>query len=171
MDCRKKEITMKNILFITLLCSSFIIQAQKKYGTPINDELPKKLKELRQAITVSNIPKHIDPIKIEDKYYWMHNTAILCKESEIQIVEYGAYLFYNNQWNLRKSYPLKELNKTFGTKKQIMKQARPYTWVNNWRVDKALYGGWAMWYFIGITTDGEKVCGYQKIETTDQLLN
>lgn len=148
-----------------------VIHAQRDFGTPVNDELPQKLKELRIAIEVTNFPKQIDPVQIKDTYYWKHNTAILCKESEIQIIEYGAYLFYNDQWNLRKSYPLKEFNKSFGTKKQVIKQAQPYTWVNNWRVDTNLYAGWAMWYFIGVTKDGEKICGYQKIETTDKLLN
>jgi len=59
----------------------------------------------------------------------------------------------------------------FKTKKQVMKQTQPYTWTNNWRTDDTLFGGWAMWYFIGITKDGETVCGYEKIETTNHLLN
>ncbi|MFD2563075.1 hypothetical protein [Aquimarina rubra] len=157
------------ILLIAFTLNS--LTAQIKYGTPVNHQIPEKLKSLRKAIEVNNFPKTIDPIKIDERYYWKHNTAILCKESEIKIIEYGAYLFYNNTWNLRKSYPLKELNKNFGTKKEVMKQSEPYTWSQNWRTDSSLYGGWAMWYFIGITKDGEKVCGYEKIDTTDNLLN
>jgi len=160
----------KVILFLVVFCS-ISIYSQRNYGTPIHDKLPDKLKILRRLIEVNNFPKSIDPIKIDDRYYWKHNTAILCKESEIKIIEYGAYLFYNNTWNLRKSYPLKELNKNFGIKKQIMKQSQPYTWTNNWRTDSSVYGGWAMWYFIGVTQKGEKVCGYEKIETTEMLLN
>ncbi len=171
MDRRKEELIMKNIVLIMFAFNLFVGYAQRNYGTPINDELPQELKELRKVIEVTNFPKKIDPIQIDDQYYWKHNTAILCKESQIQIIEYGAYLFYNDKWNLRKKYQLKELNKKFGTKKQIMLQAHPYTWTNNWRVDKTLYAGWAMWYFIGITKSGEKVCGYQRIQTTDQLLN
>ncbi|MBW1295434.1 hypothetical protein [Aquimarina litoralis] len=162
---------MQKVLLFLAVMYTFILPAQVKYGTPINDKLPEKLNQLRRAISVNNFPKSIDPIKIDDRYYWKHNTGILCKESEITIIEYGAYLFYNNTWNLRKSYPLKELNKNFKTKKEVMKQSQPYTWTNNWRTDDTLFGGWAMWYFIGITKDGETVCGYEKIETTDKLLN
>ncbi|WP_378178912.1 hypothetical protein [Aquimarina sp. SS2-1] len=162
---------MKRIIILLLLTYSISLSAQINYGIPINDELPEKLKSLRKVIEVNNFPKTIDPIKINDRYYWKHNTTILCKQSEIKIIEYGAFLFYNNQWNLRKTYPLKELNKNFGTKKEVMKQSEPYTWAKNWRSDNLLYGGWAMWYFIGITKDGETVCGYEKIETTDKLLN
>lgn len=162
---------MRTFLLILALSIVTISFGQRNYNTPVDDQLPEKLQQLPKIIEVTNLPKHIDPIQIKDQYYWKHNTAILCVESEIQIIEYGAYLYYNNQWNLRKSYPLKELDKNFGTKKQIMKQAQPYTWRDNWRVSKQLYAGWAMWYFIGITKTGKKVCGYQKIETTDQLLN
>ncbi|WP_299898209.1 hypothetical protein [uncultured Aquimarina sp.] len=162
---------MKKVILLCVVMYTFLLTAQTKYGTPINDKLPEKLSSLRRAISVKNFPKSIDAIKIDDRYYWKHNTAILCKESEITIIEYGAYLFYNDTWNLRKSYPLKELNKNFKTKKQVMKQSQPYTWANNWRTDDTLFGGWAMWYFIGITEDGETVCGYEKIETTDKLLN
>ncbi|WP_299183070.1 hypothetical protein [uncultured Aquimarina sp.] len=160
-------------IIIALLIASTLnsLTAQIQYGTPINEELPDKLKALRKAIEVNNFPKKIDAIKIDNRFYWKHNTAILCKESEIKIIEYGAYLFYNNTWNLRKSYPLKELNKNFGTKKELMKQSQPYTWTKNWRTDSSLFGGWAMWYFIGITEDGETVCGYEKIETTNKILN
>jgi len=162
---------MKTI--VTLLCAftTILSYAQVNYGTPTNEPLPKKLQGLRKAILVNNFPSTIDPVKIDKRYYWKHTTSILCKESEVVIEEYGAYLFYNEKWNLRKSKPLKELHKDFGTSKGIILQAEPYTWTQNWRTDENLYAGWAMWYFIGTTTNGEKVCGYQKIETTANLLN
>ena len=56
-------------------------------------------------------------------------------------------------------------------KKQQLERAQPYTWNDNWRVGPQLYGGWALWYFIGKTATGELVCGFEKIETTANLLN
>ena len=109
--------------------------------------------------------------KIDGTYYWKHATSILNKKSDLTIIEYGAYLFYNDTWNLRKSYPLKELDKTFGTKNQFVSQSEPYTWAKNYRTDKKLFGGWALWYFIGKTSSGEIVCGYDTIHTTTNLLN
>ena len=160
---------MKPYLLLALLCS-LGLQAQVDFGTPTNEPLPEKLQGLRRAIEVVHFPKENDPIKIDDTYYWKHMTSILCKESEIRITDYGAYLFYNGQWNLRQAYELKELDKSFGTKKQLMQQAEPYTWTKNWRVGDKLFGGWALWYFIGETADGEIVCGYETIETTATLL-
>ncbi len=160
---------LKTILLL-VVGSIMTSTAQVNYGTPTNEPLPAKIQGLERMIEVINFPKENDPIKIKDTYYWKHLTSILCKEGPIKIIEYGAFLFYNGQWNLRKSYPLKELDKNFGTSKQQMLQGQPYTWANNWRKDERLFGGWAMWYFIGEMSNGQKVCGYETIHTTSNLL-
>lgn len=162
---------MKAASTFLFLITFSVSWSQVNYGTPPDGLLPEKLNGLRTIIDVIHFPKENDPIKIKNKYYWKHATAILCKESEIKIIEYGAYLYYNDTWNLRRDYPIKELDKLFGTKKQIMLQGEPYIFIKNWRVDEKLFGGWAMWYFIGVTSNNEKVCGYGKINTTSNLLN
>ena len=118
--------TMKTT--ITMLCFLMTLSSwcQSAYEIPLEDHIPETLKQYRVAIEVINFPKENHPIKIKDTYYWKHATTILCTESEITISEYGAYLFYNGKWNLRKSYPLKELDKNFDTKNQIMLQGQPY---------------------------------------------
>ncbi len=162
---------MKNYTILFLLFLTLASQAQVNYGTPPPDSCPYKLRELPRNIDVQHFPRINNPIKIKDTYYWKHATSILSNDSAITITEYGAYLYYNNQWNLRKSYSLQELDKSFGTKKQHLNQAQPYTWANNWRTDSNLFGGWALWYFIGTTPKGKTVCGYEMIHTTDNLLN
>lgn len=162
---------MKNTVLFFIQFFSFSMFAQVNYGTPPIDVIPEKLEGMKNIIQVNHFPKENHPIKIDEAYYWKHATSILCNESQITIIEFGAYLYYNNQWNLRKSYPLKELDKYFGTRKQVMLQGEPYTWPKNWRTDNRLFGGWAMWYFIGKTKDGELVCGYETINTTNNLLN
>ena len=104
---------MKSIMFLFAVCMLNVVTAQRVYTTPSNEPLPEKLQNLRQAIVVNSFPQKVDPIKIEDRYYWKHNTAILSTEGDIEIIEFGAYLFYNGKWNLRKSYPLKDLDKNF----------------------------------------------------------
>ena len=162
---------MRVLFQISILLFAHFVFCQADYGTPPAELVPEVLEGKRRVIEVMHFPKINDPIKIDDRYYWKHATAILCKESEITIIEYGAYLFYNNTWNLRKKYPLKQLDKTFGTSNEIMEQAHPYTWTENWRVDSRLFGGWALWYFLGKTKEGEIVCGYETIHTTSNLLN
>lgn len=161
---------MKLITFI-IICVTFNLNSQVNYGTPPENSIPEKLKGIEVAIDVMHFPKENDPVRIDDTYYWKHATGILCKESEITITEFGAYLYYNNRWNLRKSYELKDLDKNFGTKRQVILQGQPYVWTENWRIGNQLFGGWALWYFIGKTSKGKTVCGYATINTTTNLLN
>jgi len=162
---------MRKGMILLLLVQTLLTFGQRNYGTPPADLIPEKLQSYKRTIKVTHFPKENDPVEIDGTYYWKHMTAILCKESDITIIEYGAYLFYNDQWNLRRSYPIKELDKTFGTKKQLMNQGEPYAWMKNWRTGSSLFGGWALWYFIGRTSDGTTVCGYETINTTTTLLN
>ena len=161
---------MKSICTLIILLSATVVIAQSDYGTPTNEPLPEKIKSLKRSIEVIHFPKENDPVKIDETYYWKHITSILYKESDLTITEYGAYIFYNGQWNLRQIYSLKDLDKSFGTKKQKMNQAEPYTWAKNYRTGDQLFGGWALWYFIGETPSGAIVCGYETINTTSNLL-
>ena len=162
---------MQRLVLLIILTAPLLLHAQVNYGTPNGTEaLPDKFNGLRRAIDLAHFPSTNHPVEEDGTYYWKHATSVLCNESPLEVIEYGAYLFYNGKWNLRKSYPLEELQATFGIRKNKMQQAQPYTWTDNWRVGNDLFGGWAMWYFIGMTTDGEKVYGYATIETTDQLL-
>ena len=162
---------MKTTITLFSLFTICFSWSQSNFGDPTDQPIPDKLQNLKVEISVMQFPEENDPVKIKDLYYWKHATGILSIKSTIVIREYGAYIFYDNQWNLRKVYPLKELDKTFGTKKQTLLQGQPYVWNNNWRVDSRLVGGWALWYFIGENSDGEIVCGYKKINTTNNLLN
>lgn len=163
---------MKQLLTLCLcLCTIASASAQVDYGTPPQEAIPAKLKNIRIAIDVLHFPKKTDAIKIKDLYYWKHITSILCTESEVTITEFGAYIFYNDQWNLRQTYPIQDLDDVFDTKQQRMLQAQPYTWTNNYRSGDTLFAGWALWYFIGETPSGESICGYETIYTSDVLLN
>ncbi|MGV6830453.1 MAG: hypothetical protein ACWA5P_02685 [bacterium] len=162
---------MKKRILIIAISFIQVVSAQTNYGTPPEDSYPSSLDGLERVIEVQHFPKVNDPIQIKDLFYWKHSTAILSKSSEIKIIEYGAYLYYNDQWNLRKKYDLKDLDKSFKTKKQTLLQGQPYVWIDNWRVGDTLFGGWALWYFIGINENGQTVCGYENIHTTSNLLN
>lgn len=147
------------------LCAQYI------YSEPPSNSIPPKLNDIPVAIEVMNFPKENDPVKIGDSYYWKHQTSLVSKISSVKIIEYGAYLFYNNKWNLRQTYNIKTFDKNFETKNETLQIGHPYIWKSNWRVGKDLYGGWALWYFIGINDHGIKVCGYGTIYTTDNVLN
>lgn len=150
---------------------SVLLTAQTK---PENS-LPKKLQELPQQLLVNHFPATVYASSDEDRkdynYFWKHNTSILSAQETVQIIECGAYIFYNDQWNLRVSYSPKEFSQLFNCPNATLKQGQVYTFVDNWRTDNRLVGGWAMWYFIAKTADGKEIVGYSKLETKGELLS
>ncbi len=160
---------MKNAFLLLLLCCS-TLSAQIKYGTPKADDLPEELLQYPREIEVTHFPEEVHPIQIGSDYYWKHNTALLSPKEEVEIIEFGAYVYYNDQWNLRKKYPIKDFDKLFGAKKRNLLAAQPYTWNDNWRVGPNLFDGWALWYFKAKTASGKIIIGYQSLYTSDQLI-
>ena len=160
---------MKKLLYLLCLCTAPLL-AQVQYGTPLKDEIPEELKKYSRELEVHHFPQEVHPIQIDKNYYWKHNTAVMSPQEPAEIVEFGAYVYYNNQWNLRKKYDLKEFDKLFGSKKRTLLATQPYTWNDNWRVGPQLFDGWALWYFIAKTKSGRTIIGFQSLYTSDQLI-
>ena len=141
--------------------------------TPQNAPIPEPLQVVEASLLVNHFPRIVyattDDSRSDYPYYWKHNTAVLSPSEDVQIEECGAYIFYNAQWNLRVRYGVEDFASLFNCPKGRMKKGQPYTFVDNWRTDNRLLGGWAMWYFIGTTASGQRVCGYERLETVGEM--
>jgi hypothetical protein len=136
--------------------------------------LPERLQGLARVLVVNHFPNPVHPSLDPDKpglYFWKHTTSVLSDSLPVRVTEFGAFLFYNAQWNLRAAFKPRQLNQWFGTRRALLKAGQPYTFENNWRTDTELRAGWALWYFIGNLPDGRQVCGYEMLDTTPHLLN
>lgn len=163
---------MKQLLIFMLSIAYLGATAQDTTTfTAENAPLPTKFDGLTESLFVNHFPS---PVKAStdaeepDVYFWKHTTSVISYTSDIQITEIGAFLFYNNQWNLRVSMDTRDFSKLFDCRKGKMKSGQPYTFAQNWRTDTKLYGGWAMWYFIGINESGETVYGVGRLWTDDE---
>lgn len=163
---------MKRLLITCLLLSSLLILNAQPGA--LTAPLPEVLNGLDEAILVNHFPSPVHAVRIEEKneayYYWKHNTSVMAPYSDVQVESCGAYIFYNDKWNLRAEFSAQEFSRFFDCPKGKMKKGQPYTFVDNWRKDSRLYAGWALWYFIGTDENGERVMGYARLETTDQLV-
>jgi len=159
----------KSILLLLCFWGTIYLTAQ---SAAEKAPLPEKLAELRQGLQVEHFPNPVLASTDPDEpgtYFWKHNSTLFSPTEDATIVEGGAYLYYNDQWNLRVSMSAKEFSKLYGVQKGKMKAGQPYTFVDNWRRDSRLYGGWAMWYVIAELPSGERVCGYGKLDTVGEL--
>ena len=162
---------MKQLIFSILIAgpATATLAAQAPQDAP----LPEALREAEAILKVSHFPSPVyattDESRKDFRYFWKHNTAVLSPEEDVQLEACGAYIFYNGQWNLRVRYGTKDFARLFRCPKGRMKKGQPYTFADNWRTDNRLLGGWAMWYFIGTTASGKRVCGYGKLETVGEV--
>ena len=155
---------MRLPIFLLLLLP-FLANAQD----PQHGALPSKFDGMEQKLLVNHFPSPVmattDPDEEEGSYFWKHTTTVLSPAETVELVEFGAYIYYNNQWNLRVSYPAKDFEKLFGGTKNKLKKGQPYTYPQNWRGDTNLRGGWAMWYFIAVNSSNDTVFGVGKLWT------
>ena len=138
----------------------------------LNAPLPAKFDNLKEALMVNHFPQTVyasTDESVKSNYQWKHTTSIMSLRASVTVIEFGAYIFYNNQWNLRTTMKPKQFDKLFDTKKGKLKAGQPYTFKDNWRNNDQLFGGWAMWYFIAINEAGEKVYGVGKLKTVGSL--
>lgn len=155
---------MKHIISYIILLLTCVLSAQSAEEAP----LPEKFHGLKESLTINHFPSPVHASVDADrkgKYFWKHNSTVFSPTEDIEIIEGGAYIFYNDQWNLRVTYNAKDFAKLFDVPKAQMKAGEPYTFVENWRGDTRLVGGWAMWYVIGTTKSGQKVYGVGKLDT------
>lgn len=158
--------------FISILAAALplvVLSAQSPQEAP----LPGPLRALEATLVASHFPSPVyattDDGRTDYRYFWKHNTSVMSPVEEVQVEECGAYIFYNEQWNLRVRYGVEDFASLFNCPKGKMKRSQPYTFTDNWRTDNRLLGGWALWYFIGTTASGKRVCGYARLETVGRL--
>lgn len=163
-----KHEMMKIVLSLCCCIIAFQLAAQSPEDAP----LPERFQNLDASLLVNHFPSPLyattDPDSKFD-YQWKHTTSVMSPAEDVQITSCGAYIFYNDQWNLRVEFDVKDFSKLFDCKKGYMKKGQPYTFKDNWRTQNSLSGGWAMWFFIGKTTTGKEVYGVGKLETIGEL--
>ena len=155
-----------------LVLLSFLLAPKLSGQDPTAAPLPAKFDGLPQTLLVHHFPEKVYASTDADEpetFFWKHNTSLLSK-IPVRIVEFGAYLFYNDQWNLRASYQPKDFQRWFDCPGAQLKAGQPYTFPDNWRRDVRVTGGWAMWYFVAEDETGAQSFGMGALETMGELL-
>ena len=159
---------------IILFCCCFMYHLVQFGQSPATSPLPDQFNGMPEKLSVNHFPSPVyaseDPDRSDYKYFWKHNTAVMAVDSDVEVTECGAYIYYNDQWNKRVTYDRKAFAKMFSCRKGVLKRSEPYTFPENWRTDNRLSGGWALWYIIGVDQSGRRVFGVKRLETVGELL-
>jgi hypothetical protein len=159
---------MKPFVFLWLIAALPALAGAQSFP---DAPLPEILAGAGDLLQVSHYPDPVKASRDADEpgtWFWKHTTTVFSPDQNIRIRECGAYIFYNEQWNLRAKFNSKQFADWFNCPEGKMKAGEPYTFVQNWRRDTRLYGGWALWYFIGEDDRGKPIVGYKALWTAGE---
>jgi polyisoprenoid-binding protein YceI/uncharacterized lipoprotein NlpE involved in copper resistance len=136
---------------------------------PDNRLLPDKLRELPTAINAGHFPNPCYAELIDGMYVWKHNTTVVTNE-DLQLVEYGSFVYTNDGWYLRVSMTAVDFEAHYKCKDGLLKKGVVYTDESSWRRGDTLIAGDALWYYIAKDKNGKRIKGIALIETEGKLL-
>jgi polyisoprenoid-binding protein YceI len=136
---------------------------------PNNRLLPDKLREIPNEIIAGHFPNPCYAELIDKLYVWKHNTTVVANE-DLQLIEYGSFVYTNDGWYLRVTMTVKDFEKYYNCKDGILKKGVVYTDETSWRKSDSLYAGDALWYYIAKDKNGRLIKGIAPIETEGKLL-
>lgn len=172
MKTNLKFITL-GLLFISL--SSFIPKMTTENKQQIQTDepnrlLPEKLRGIDYGIVGSHFPNPTYATFEDGMYVWKHDTSVMATKEDLQIVEFGSYVFTDQGWYLRVTNDAKFFEKTYNCKDGILKKGKTYTDPTSWRRSESLYAGDAMWYYIAKNKNGKLFKGTALVETEAKLI-
>lgn len=134
-----------------------------------NRLLPKKLRGIPVGMSGSHDPNPVSAVYENGMYIWKHNTSIQSLSGDLKLVEYGSFVWTDDDWYLRVTMSPEEFAQTYNCPGAILKAGIIYTDPSSWRHDKELVGGDAMWYYIAEDKNGNRFKGTILIETEASL--
>ncbi len=137
---------------------------------PGNRLFPDKLRYLPNVITAAHFPNPCYATLEDSMYIWKHNITIKTEE-DLQIVEYGSFVYTENGWYLRITLTPTDFEKSYNCKGGLLKKGIVYVDNGSWRRSDGLTAGDAMWYFIAKDKNGNLVKGIAPIETEARLVS
>jgi polyisoprenoid-binding protein YceI len=177
---KKSAIDMKRFFTLALLSASLLYSACSDTpavktktvhpGTDTTDTepnrlLPKKLRGLPVGLIGGHDPNPTPAVFEDGMYVWKHNTSITSVAGDLKLIEYGSFVWTDNDWYLRVSMTPEEFAQTYNCPGAVLKAGVTYVDPASWRREEALSGGDAMWYYIAEDKNGKRYKGTALIET------
>jgi hypothetical protein len=156
-------------LFILISCSS---------GNNEKNNLPDKISSLPVGIKVTHNTNPVYASLNQDstrgeKYKWFYQTSVSSLNEDLEIIEFGGYVFNGNKWVEKnigyRPFNNEEFEKWYNCSSGIITKDKTCTDINNWTTSHSLTNSKNLWYYIGKNKNDEKFVGYAEIEMIGQL--
>ncbi|MFT5823952.1 MAG: hypothetical protein ACI8ZM_005218 [Crocinitomix sp.] len=165
------QLSLKHIV---TTCLVFFLFACGQNDFPNN--YPEKIKELPLGMEVLHNPEEVyATVNTKDPEKWgayqlQFTTSVKAISEDLEIIEFGGYIWENEQWEFRSIYDrpfnTEEFNKWYGCENGILKKDKTYSDTDNWMGKTNYLSGReikSLWYFIAKNDAGEKFVGAQEI--------
>lgn len=164
----KTKLIFLAVTLIFILSTGF--KAIDDQQTEPNRLLPEKLRGIDYGILGSHFPNPTYAVFEDGMYVWKHDTSVKATSEDLQIIEYGSYVYTDEGWYLRVSYTPEDFEKTYHCKNALLKKGKTYTDPTSWRRSEKLFGGDAMWFYLAKNKDGKLFKGTALVETEAKLV-
>ncbi|WP_162910440.1 hypothetical protein [Hymenobacter oligotrophus] len=139
--------------------------------------LPDKLRQVPVGLVLWHTPNPAYPEPNPSQpgqYVWRHSTAVRADVADLQVVECGSFIWYNESgWQANVRLSPAEFAAQFGCLQGKLAKGRTYTYPRNYRYapGQQLYGGDALWYILATNSRGQLFKGIGLMETEAQPLS
>ncbi|MBY8963208.1 YceI family protein [Flavobacterium sp. D11R37] len=152
------------------LYSTYTLDHAKITSEP-NRILPEKLRGINIGILGTHSPNPTLAEFEDNIYIWKHDTAVKAMYEDLEIVEYGSYIYTDAGWYHRVAYTPQDFEKYYNCPNAILKKDVVYTDPASWRKSEELFAGDALWYYIARNKAGKLFKGLALIETEADLVS
>jgi hypothetical protein len=175
----KGEVWFNEILFDTVntsIPSTNMLTAESNDTATERSELPAKLQYIPNGIEVKHTPDSVyagRDAKDTNNYYWFHRTSVKALSEDLEITEFGTYMWFRNHWIAStvtdKPFSNKDFADWYSCPEGKLIKGKTYEDKSNWYRSPQLKDIKVLWYYIGKNEKGEKFKGTAVIEYLPKL--
>jgi hypothetical protein len=161
------------ILLVVALANSPVGADESKPITPEElDKLPDGIKVVHEPKTA--LATLTGKSARRAKYTWWYKTAVSATDTDVTIVEFGAFTWRDGKWVTTgtitgKPYTGEEFAEWYKCPKATIKKGKSYSDPTNWSSEAELKAGKTRWYFIGTDAKGNRVKGEAVVELKAEI--
>lgn len=138
-------------------------------------ELPAELQNIPNGIEVGHNPQTVmaEYNKNDSMYYWVYKTTVKPMTEDLEITEFGSYLWISGHWEFStvtlKPFDKNDFARWYNCADGKIKKGTEYSDTGNWTRWQTLQKGRTLWYYIGKNSKGEKFKGTAIIDYLPEL--
>lgn len=106
-------------------------------------------------------------------FSWLYKTSIASTKGSVVIEEFGPFVWLNEKWGFpksgRKLLTSDDFARWYSCPGAKLTEGQEFSYDGNWTGRDVLSGGKLLWYFIGVTSNGQRVKGEAIVEILPEV--